>query len=91
MDELEQNRRRRILIQVHKVEAARQVLVSKGHPANILSDNFIELNDLKAINHPDEIASLLVQAGTPPMQLIKEEEELERYFLRLVGMNGDAK
>ena len=91
IDELEQNRRRRILIQVRKVEAARQVLVSKGHPANILSDNFLELNDLKAINQPDEIASLLVQAGTPPMQLIKEEEELERYFLRLVGMNGDTK
>jgi len=31
-----------------------------------------------------------VQAGTPPLQLIVEEEELEKYFLRLVGANGDA-
>jgi ABC-2 type transport system ATP-binding protein len=66
-------------------------LTRKGHPVNILSDNFIELNDLEAINHPDEIGRLLVQAGIPPMQLIKEEEELERYFLRLVGMNGETK
>jgi ABC-2 type transport system ATP-binding protein len=91
IDELERNRRRRILVQVHNVQAAQQVLTRKGHPVNILSDNFIELNDLEAINHPDEIGRLLVQAGTPPMQLIKEEEELERYFLRLVGMNGETK
>jgi ABC-2 type transport system ATP-binding protein len=91
IDELERNRRRRILVQVHNVQADQQVLTRKGHPVNILSDNFIELNDLEAINHPDEIGRLLVQAGIPPMQLIKEEEELERYFLRLVGMNGETK
>ncbi len=33
-------------------------------------------------------ASLLVKAGTPPTQLLVEEEELEQYFLRLVGMHG---
>ena len=33
-------------------------------------------------------ASLLVRAGTPPTQLVMEEEDLEQYFLRLVGMNG---
>ena len=26
------------------------------------------------------------QAGTPPTQLVVEEEDLEQYFLRLVGM-----
>ena len=31
---------------------------------------------------------LLVKAGTPPTQLVVEEEELEQYFLRLIGIDG---
>ena len=34
--------------------------------------------------------ALLVNAGAAPTQLLIEEEELETYFLRLVGLNGDA-
>jgi len=41
-----------------------------------------------AVQHPDVIASLLVQAGAPPTQLLVEEEDLEDYFLRLVGMSN---
>ena len=33
---------------------------------------------------------MLVEAGCPPTQLMVEEEELEQYFLRLVGMDGEA-
>jgi hypothetical protein len=33
---------------------------------------------------------MLVNAGTPPTQLMVEEEELEHYFLRLVGMNREG-
>jgi hypothetical protein len=32
----------------------------------------------------------LVKAGTPPTHLAVEEEELEQYFLRLVGMEGGS-
>jgi hypothetical protein len=32
-----------------------------------------------------------VDAGTPPTHLVVEEEDLEQYFLRLVGMNGGRK
>jgi hypothetical protein len=39
---------------------------------------------------PDVIAALLVNNGTPPTQLLVEEEELERYFLRLVGIEPIA-
>jgi ABC-2 type transport system ATP-binding protein len=31
---------------------------------------------------------VLDQAGTPPTHLAVEEEDLEQYFLRLVGMDG---
>jgi ABC-2 type transport system ATP-binding protein len=90
VDELEQNRRKRLLVQVRDAEAAQQALASKDHTVKILPDHFLELTGSAAIGHSDEVASLLVQAGTPPLQLIVEEEELEKYFLRLVGANGDA-
>jgi ABC-2 type transport system ATP-binding protein len=91
VDELERNRRRRLLLRTHEVAAARLALVTAGYPAVILPDGSIEINDLPAVEHPDQIASLLVQNGTPPTHLVVDEEELEQYFLRLVGMNGDKK
>jgi ABC-2 type transport system ATP-binding protein len=41
------------------------------------------LNEPRAIEAPDEIAVLLVRAGTPPTRLAVEQENLEEYFLRL--------
>lgn len=88
VDELERNRRKRLLLRARDLEAARLALVAAGHPAEIHPDGFIELKNSASIEHPDDIASLLVQAGAPPTQLMVEEEELEQYFLRLVGMDG---
>jgi len=89
IDELEQNRRKRLLLRARDIHAACQALTSAGYPAEILSDGVIELKNSASIDHPDDIASLLVQAGTPPTQLLVEQEDLEQYFLRLVGMDGD--
>jgi ABC-2 type transport system ATP-binding protein len=86
---LEHNRRRRLLVRAGDAEAARQTLSDAGHPGNILPGGILELNQPGAIEHPDEIAKLLVGAGTLPTQLLVEEEELEKYFLRLVGASGD--
>jgi ABC-2 type transport system ATP-binding protein len=88
IDELERNRRKRLLLRVRDVEAAQRALVTAGKPAEILKDGSIELRNAPSIERPDDINSLLVKAGTPPTQLMVEEEELEQYFLRLVGMNG---
>ena len=88
VDELERNRRRRLLLRAHDMGAARLALIAAGHSAEILTEDYIELKNTAAIEHPEVIASLLVQAGVPPTQLMVEEEELEKYFLRLVGMDG---
>ncbi|MGA2490978.1 MAG: ABC transporter ATP-binding protein [Anaerolineales bacterium] len=87
--ELERNRRRRLLVRARDIEAARLTLSASGHPVEILAGGILELTQVSAIERPDEIACLLVQAGTPPTQLLVEEEELEDYFLRLVGGNRD--
>lgn len=85
-DELEQNRKRRLLLRVRDVESAHRVLVAAGQPAEILQDGTIELKNAQSVEHPDDINRYLVKAGTPPTRLMVEEEELEQYFLRLVGM-----
>jgi ABC-2 type transport system ATP-binding protein len=90
VDELQKNRRRRLIIRARDTEVARQILIAAGHPAAISPDGSIELKSTEDIDHPEAIASLLVQAGFPPTQLVVEEEELEQYFLRLVGMEGEA-
>ncbi len=85
-DELERNRKRRLLLRARDVESARRVLANAGQPAEILHDGTIELNGGSSVEHPDDVNLLLVRAGVPPTQLMVEEEDLERYFLRLVGM-----
>ena len=86
--ELEHNRRRRLLVRARDVDAARQALSAAGHPSETLPDSTLQLSQPADIEHPDDIASLLVKAEIPPTQLLVEEEELEPYFLRLVGANG---
>ena len=79
--ELERNRRRRLLVRARDIRAARQNLSSSGYPGEILAGETITLNQTAAIEHPDEIASLLVRAGNPPTQLLVEEEQLEDCLL----------
>jgi ABC-2 type transport system ATP-binding protein len=86
IDELERNRDRRLLIGVQEVERAQRSLVAAGQAVEILPDGMIQLKDAAAVAHPEEINRLLVKAGTPPSRLVVDEEELEHYFLRLVGV-----
>jgi ABC-2 type transport system ATP-binding protein len=91
VDELESKRRRRLLVRTRDLPAAREVLSTAGYPGEINPDGALELKQAGAIESPDTIAMLLVQAKMPPTHLVVEEEELEDYFLRLVGANGEAK
>jgi len=86
VDELERNRRRRLLIRTRDCEAARAALIGAGFSAAITTDGEIEVKDSAAIERPDDIATRLVHAGHAPTRLDVEEEDLEHYFLRLVGV-----
>ena len=88
IDELEHNRRKRLLVRTREPESAHRILIAAGEAAEVLPDGTILLNNTSSIEHPDDINCLLVNAGIPPTQLLVEEEQLEQYFLRLVGMNG---
>jgi ABC-2 type transport system ATP-binding protein len=90
-EELERNRRRRLLVRARDTEAALRALTAVGQPARTLPDGTIELATEAAVAGPDDIAGLLFRSGVLPTQLLVEEEELEAYFLRLVGSNGGEK
>jgi len=85
---LEQERCRRLLVRARNLEGARQVLSAAGYAGEIRADGTLVLEQAAALERPDEIATRLVQAGLPPTELLVEEEQLEDYFLRLVGLKG---
>ena len=82
---LEHERRKRLLVRARDLQAARQVLLAGGHGCESLADGTLALDSAIALESPDEIATLLVRGGSAPTELLVEEEELEDYFLRLVG------
>jgi ABC-2 type transport system ATP-binding protein len=88
---LEHERRRRLVVRARNIEAARQVLSSAGYASESLADGGLALTQAAALERPDEVASRLVVGGAAPTELLVEEEELEDYFLRLVGANGEKK
>ena len=88
VDELERNRRRRLVASTRDCQAACSMLLSAGFSAEITSNGTIMLKDHAAIERPDDIATRLVHAGHAPTMLNVEEEDLEQYFLRLVGIDG---
>jgi ABC-2 type transport system ATP-binding protein len=84
-------RRKWLHINARDPEAAGAALAAAGYSIGAGQNGApacagIELLEERAIERPDEIAALLVNAGCAPTMLKVEHEDLEHYFLRLVGM-----
>ena len=88
---LESNRRRRLVLRTRDGHAACSMLLDAGFSAEITLDGAVEVKDAAAIQRPEDIATRLVHAGHAPTMLDVEQEDLEHYFLRLVGSEEDAK
>jgi ABC-2 type transport system ATP-binding protein len=86
--ELERLHRRRLVIRTFDNRAAQALLASAGLSAEIMPDDTLELVEESAIARPDDIASRLVCAGNAPSMLVVQQEDLENYFLRLVGLDA---
>lgn len=87
--ELERNRRQRLLIRTRDNQSACAALHQAGFAAAMTGNGTIEIKETAAIEQPDEIATRLVNAGQAPTMLLTEQEDLEHYFLRLVGLDGE--
>lgn len=83
-DKLEQLRAKRLEVQARDLESAQLNLRSAGYRL-VLNDSTILMDEERAIENPDDVARILVQAGTPPTHLSVEQEDLEHHFLRLTS------
>ena len=88
-EQLDSFRYRRLQIHVHDKDGARSFLEKEGYPAIITKEGLLEITNKEAMTHPENVNSLLVYAGYLPTMLKIEEEDLESYFLRIIGNNGD--
>ena len=85
--ELDALRSQRLEIKTRDLSTAQTVLSQAGY-AVTAQENTLMLHDAHAITAPDEVATLLVNAGTPPTQLVVTFENLEDHFLRLTGVHA---
>ena len=81
---LEELRSRRLEIKTRNIKAAQRTLTQAGFAVKT-SEEALLLTEPRALDAPEEVAALLVNAGTPPYRLAVEQEDLEGYFLRLTG------
>ena len=82
---------KRLLINANDIEMATSILIQHGFILEKSNDNLIEIKDESAIFKPDTVATIMVNAGCPPTLLKVEEEDLESYFLRTIGLKGELK
>lgn len=83
---LEELRSRRLVVEARNLETAQSALTQAGYTVKT-GGSRIFLNEVRAIEAPDQVATILVATGTPPTRLAVEQEDLEAYFLRLTEEN----
>jgi ABC-2 type transport system ATP-binding protein len=81
-EKVEVMRLRRLEVKSRNMEGARRALLQAGFAVQADEDSLI-LTEAGAVDAPDKIAALLVQAGVSPTHLAVEQEDLESHFLRL--------
>jgi ABC-2 type transport system ATP-binding protein len=84
---LERHRDRRLEVATRDLPAAEAALRDAGVEAvREIADgrgSLLEVRDSRAIEAPDEVARLLVEAGAAPTHLVVARESLEEHFMRL--------
>lgn len=80
--DLEKLSTQRLEIKTRNLEAAQICLQSAGYKY-VLKDGVIILGNAHAIEHPDDIAHILVNAGTAPTHLAVVQQDLEEHFMQL--------
>jgi len=83
-DKLERLRAKRLEVRTRNLEVAQISLQSAGYKP-IAAGESIFLEETHAIEHPDEIAQMLVNAGAPPTHLAVQQQDLEEHFMQLTG------
>jgi ABC-2 type transport system ATP-binding protein len=83
-DKLERLRSKYLEVQARDLEGAFANLQSAGYKP-MMEDETILIENAQAIEHPDDIAKILVNSGTPPTRLALKQQNLEEHFMKLTG------
>ncbi|MDT7781892.1 MAG: type transport system ATP-binding protein [Pseudonocardiales bacterium] len=83
-DDLADHERQRLSIAVRDHTRAQIALRAAGfHPA--AADGGFVLTDPNALREPEAVVAVLAAAGCPPHRVVVEQDDLETFFLRVVG------
>jgi ABC-2 type transport system ATP-binding protein len=87
-DEIERRRNRRLNVGARDLAVADAALRKAGfdpQPVRDADPPLLELQEVRALDAPDTVARLLVEAGAPPTHLAVAQEDLEQHFMRLTA------
>jgi ABC-2 type transport system ATP-binding protein len=84
-DDLERRSHPRLLVDARDRTAAKAALQTHGFQVVDDGEGGLALEDARALEHPEDVASLLVAASAPPTSLHVWQEDLETFFLRLLA------
>ncbi len=86
--QLELLSKKKLKLKTNLIESTLVLLNSNNYHHCHHINSHIEVFDDRAIAHPEEIATLLVNNQQAPSLLHVEEEDLESYFLRTIGLES---
>lgn len=89
--QLEGLRNRTLIIGVSDTPGAVASLAKHGIEAVCAEEGVLHLHGCEVLRDPARINSMLVDGGYPPSRLSIEEEDLESYFLRVIGAKEGAR
>ncbi|HET6557008.1 MAG TPA: ABC transporter ATP-binding protein [Prolixibacteraceae bacterium] len=84
-NELDQQVIKKLMINTSDNHKALQAMNIEGYKAKINGSGYIETTENRAVAQPEILSSLLVNSGFPPKMIYVDEEDLEAYFLRIIG------
>ncbi|WP_099156920.1 ABC transporter ATP-binding protein [Virgibacillus ndiopensis] len=87
-EELEKQRIVKLLINTRNIKESLKILSNKGYAVSENEIGLLEIQSNEAVTYPEELARILVRADHPPTMLYVDEEDLESYFLRIIGRKG---
>jgi len=83
---LARHRDPRLEVRARDLERAAHCLRQAGFsPVTVAAQDHLELRDAGALERPDDVARILVEAGMPPTHLAVTRDTLENHFMRLTG------
>ena len=86
-NEFERQRHKQVIINTVDNQRALKILSQKGYAVS-KRNQFIQCDDKKAVERPEDITVMLTNAGCPPKHIQIEAEDLETYFLRVIHSKG---